>query len=224
MTKQIDLRNSKNIFQDIKNFLSGNDEEEQEEFIYFNVTEDLQSQFLEKVTYDDVPFFCLQGYKTMAKCVKIYDGDTGTFVFFLNGKPFKFRIRLSNIDTAELKSDDPEEVKLALEAKETLEGLIGNELVYIECGKFDKYGRVLGKIYRDNKKELCFNDYLLEKNLAYEYDGGKRKHFREWYKNEKTKERNIIDDNINDSEVLNNEFENKKNKKNWINKLFKKNH
>ena len=31
----------------------------------------------------------------------MYDGDTITVVFFLNGKPFNFRVRLGHIDTAE---------------------------------------------------------------------------------------------------------------------------
>ena len=61
---------------------------------------------LKEIEYKDVPFFSLNGYKTWAKCVKIYDGDTATFAFYYNKTYYKFRVRLAGIDTAEIKSKD----------------------------------------------------------------------------------------------------------------------
>ncbi len=139
-----------------------------------------QNNFLEMVKYSDVEYFNLNGHKTWTKCVKVYDGDTGTFVFFLYGKPYKFRIRLADIDTAELKSDDVEEVEYANRAKDRLMELIGNNLVYLECLRWDKYGRLLGKIYQDNITQKSINQILLDEHLAYKYNGGKRVNFREW--------------------------------------------
>ncbi len=199
MNKKVDLSQSKNILTDIKDFLLGEDEDN---YVTFQTTEILQKEFLNQVTYKDVPFFSLNGYKTWAKCVKLYDGDTGTFAFFLNGRPFKFRVRLAEIDTAELKSKDRMEVVMAQKAKNVLQELIGDGLVYLECLKFDKYGRVLGKLYRDEKKDLCFSDVLVSRGFAYPYKGGKRENFAKWYKGDCTNEQNRVDDNIHDSEVL----------------------
>lgn len=142
--------------------------------------EQLQNDFLKNVKYNDVPFFNLNGYKTLAKCVKIYDGDTGTFVFYLYDNPYKFRIRLAGIDTAEIKSDDTNELELGLKAKNRLKELIGDRLVYLECLKYDKYGRILANVYDNENKENLYNKILVDEKLAYNYDGGKRKNFSEW--------------------------------------------
>jgi len=49
------------------------------------------------------------------------------------------------------------------------------KLVYIEFGKFDKYGRALGTLYLDeNKDNKSINQILIDENHAVYYDGGKR--------------------------------------------------
>lgn len=45
--------------------------------------------------------------------------------------------------------------------------------------EFDKYGRVLIKIYDDDYN--CINDLLVREGLAYKYDGGTKKKFEEWF-------------------------------------------
>jgi hypothetical protein len=47
-------------------------------------------------------------------------------------------------------------------------------LVYIEFGKFDKYGRVLGTLYLDENKDTSVNQMLIDENHAVVYNGGKR--------------------------------------------------
>lgn len=150
----------------------------------------LQQKFLEEVTYSDVDFFSFNGYKTLSKCVKVYDGDTGTFVFFYHKKPYKFKIRLAEIDTAELKSKNEKEVEYAKKAKDRLLELIDNKLVYIECLEFDKYGRILVKIYRDKRCIKSFNQILLDEGLAYPYNGSKRIDFDEWISKNEDKDEN----------------------------------
>jgi endonuclease YncB( thermonuclease family) len=44
-------------------------------------------------------------------------------------------------------------------------------IVTIECGKFDKYGRILANIY--NKKGLL-NNILIKEKLAMPYNGNKK--------------------------------------------------
>ncbi len=70
-------------------------------------------------------------------------------------------------------------------AQESSIGLLGvkgieTRLVYIKCGKWDKYGRLLIEIYSDQEKTRCLNKELVEQGLAYEYSGGKKKKFEEW--------------------------------------------
>ena len=139
--------------------------------------------FLQNVEYNDVDFFSLKGYKTWCKCVKIYDGDTITVVFYYNKQPHKFRIRLANIDTAELRTDNPIEMHVAKVARDSLINIIDDNLIYIECLEFDKYGRLLANLYSDKKMYKSFNDMLIEKGLAYKYEGKTKLKFEEWYKN-----------------------------------------
>ncbi len=140
-----------------------------------------QLQYLRNVKYHDVNFFSLQGYKTWAKCVKIYDGDSATFVFFFNDNPYKFKIRLAEIDTPEIRSTNPNETVVALQARDRLKALIGDKLVYLECLEYDKYGRILAKIYNNGDFNECYNKILVDEGLAYQYDGGHKKEFTEWY-------------------------------------------
>lgn len=172
----------------------------------------LENEFLQRVEYKDVDFFHLNGYECWAKVVKIYDADTIHCVFFINGKAFKFKIRLSGIDTAEKKSKDPAEIVWANKATKRLESLIGYRLVFIRCHRWDKYGRLLADIYQDDTRTICLNQVLLEENLAYVYEGTKRKSFREWappealigFESTNIKQQQEID-RINDSEVLSDE-------------------
>lgn len=139
-----------------------------------------QKNFLKQVTADDVDFWHLNGYESWAKVVKVYDGDLVHCVFFLNGKAVKFRVRLKGIDTADKTSKRKDEKLWAYQAMDRLNQLIDGELVYLVCGGWDKYGRLLGKLYYDSGKLVCFNDDLIEKGLAYVYQGGTRKKFEEW--------------------------------------------
>lgn len=77
---------------------------------------------LKEVEYNDVPFFDFSGYKTWAKCVKLYDGDTATFAFYYHKKIYKHSMRLAGIDTAEIKSKDVKEVEIANLAKRLIRG------------------------------------------------------------------------------------------------------
>lgn len=140
-----------------------------------------QHEFLRNCQYKTVDFWNLKGHETYCKCVKVYDGDTCTMVFFYQDKPYKFRVRLAEIDTPEIKSDNPLEKQQGLICKNRLFQLIGNDLCYIVCQGFDKYGRLLAKLYNDETKTFYYNQMLLDEGLAYEYKGGKRKDFNEWF-------------------------------------------
>ena len=143
----------------------------------------------------DVPFFTLSGTITVGRLVDVYDGDTVTCIFpIFEDKYFKFNLRLLGIDTAELKNLDAVAKSKAQEARhkilmtccenynlnkdchrdEIQKYLSSNDTyVWIECFQFDKYGRILANVYPKDK-DTSLSDVLLEANLAYKYDGGKK--------------------------------------------------
>jgi endonuclease YncB( thermonuclease family) len=144
----------------------------------------------------DVSFFTLNSIKTIARLIDVYDGDTVTCIFPIFGNNyFKFNLRLMGIDTAELKNDNLESKKKAYEARHKIlkkccdenynlmidcsrhaiqDFLKSNEVyVWIECFDFDKYGRVLANVYK-KQGDMSLSELLLNANLAYAYDGGKK--------------------------------------------------
>lgn len=147
------------------------------------LTKRKQKDFLKNVQYKDVPYFNLIGYNTWAKCVKVVDGDTAIFVFYYHKVPYRFRVRLAKINCAEMKSEDPAELSVAILAKDYLTSLIGDELIYIECLNYEPaYGRLMANLYSNKKMEKSFSDALLEKGLAHLYTK-KKVAFTDWYKN-----------------------------------------
>ena len=94
--------------------------------------------------------FSLDGLVKLCKVVDVYDGDTCRVVFKHNSNISKWNIRMNGYDSPEMrpskKLENRDEIKKkAIEAKNYLKSLIMNEnqFVYLKCGKFDKYGRLL---------------------------------------------------------------------------------
>ena len=121
-------------------------------------------------------FYTLNKFNTWAKIVHVYDGDTVHAVFTHpdSSKIYKYKIRLAHIDTPELNSKNPKEVKKAKEAKRIVEEMIQDKIVFLELEGEDKYGRLLSNIYIDN---INLNEFLIEKDYAYRYEGGTKKIF-----------------------------------------------
>ena len=84
-----------------------------------------------------------------------YDGDTCT-----TSKGEK--IRLACIDSPELKGDKANPVP-AKKARDYLNNLIANKLVFIKRITLDKYGRTVAELYKD---EINIQKLLVDKNLA----------------------------------------------------------
>jgi len=152
-------------------------------------------ELFEFYTFEKSVEFSLKNQYIPARVVDIYDGDTITCVLNIFNQYFRFHIRLSEIDTCEMKSKEVTNKKLAYEARNRLFNLITskyitenekrkevrkilNESVYmihLLCDDFDKYGRLLGWVFPyktfqyDTKKS--FNHQLINENLAYFYKG-----------------------------------------------------
>ena len=117
--------------------------------------------------------FSLNGYKTFAKCVHVYDGDTVHVVFKMlsSNDCYKWVIRIMGIDTPEIKSKNTYEKQLAVKARDFLRELILDKFIIIECLDFDKYGRLLGNLYIEGN-EKSISNMMIEKGFAKAYDGG----------------------------------------------------
>jgi endonuclease YncB( thermonuclease family) len=139
----------------------------------------------------NTPYFSLKGVETYARVIDVYDGDTITLVFDVNGYFLKFKCRLVDIDTCEIRSKNKENKRLAQLAKNRLFNLITHTLIdeesskkdlvkyfdenmyiiWIQCHEFDKYGRLLINCYFTAESPKSFSNILVEEKLAYPYDG-----------------------------------------------------
>jgi micrococcal nuclease len=130
------------------------------------------AQILEQMT-SKTNKFSLSGYKTFAKCVHVYDGDTIHVVFKMpnSNECYKWIIRVIGIDTPEMKTKNTYEKQLAIKARDFLRNLLLDKIILIECLDFDKYGRLLGDIYVEGN-EMSISNQLIEKGFAKAYDGG----------------------------------------------------
>ena len=103
-------------------------------------------------------------YFYKAKVVSVYDGDTCRadidvgFGIVLKNKT----IRLSNIDTAEIRSEEKES---AIKARDRLRELVLDKEIILQTMKdrTGKYGRIIGVLYSDGNN---INDLLVEEGLA----------------------------------------------------------
>tara|TARA_B100000886_G_scaffold330008_1_gene279987 strand:- start:517 stop:957 length:441 start_codon:yes stop_codon:yes gene_type:complete len=126
--------------------------------------------------------FSLEGQTKLCKVVSVYDGDTCNVVFDHNGVINRWNIRMNGYDTPEMrpskKLPNRDEIKQkAIQSRDFLKSLIFNneQLVYLKCGKFDKYGRLLGEIYINENDEESVNSVMIKTGHGYEYHGGTKK-------------------------------------------------
>jgi micrococcal nuclease len=108
-----------------------------------------------------------QEYIYKAKVLNIVDGDTidveidlGFYMYF------RTRLRLSGINTPELRDKDPIVRNLAQVAKQFLVMKILDKQVIIHSYKKDKYGRFLAEVYLGDEN---INTTLLIEGLAVPY-------------------------------------------------------
>jgi endonuclease YncB( thermonuclease family) len=139
------------------------------------------------------PFFTLNGIETWARVSDVYDGDTITIIFELfDNIYYKFNARLSHLDTCEIRSGNETVKHLALKARSRLFELVTGTslpltatrketqfllsekhyLVWCHCHDFDKYGRVLIDVFKNNEiSQISFSKILIDEKLGYLYQG-----------------------------------------------------
>lgn len=107
--------------------------------------------------------------------VRNYDADTITFnipnVHPLIGQ--KINVRVSGVDTPEVKTKNSCEKNKARDARRLVESMLKQakriDLIKVQR---DKYFRILADIQIDGQS---LSHYLLKNGLAYSYDGGRKK-------------------------------------------------
>ena len=126
-------------------------------------------------------YFSFVGKTFFARACNIYDGDTFSIIFLHNNNVIKYRCRCIDYDSPEMKPslsnpNREKEKALAVNAKNRFTELLTKHesgLVFVECFEFDKYGRILVRVYNmiDTKS---INEIMVEEGHGKIYDGGKK--------------------------------------------------
>jgi endonuclease YncB( thermonuclease family) len=115
------------------------------------------------------------------KVIKVYDGDTITIASKLHNSSderiYRFSVRLTGIDSAEMKSKDEIERLHATKARDALASIVLGKMVVLKNVSTEKYGRLLADVYYNN---IWLNDWMLKNNYAVPYDGGSKIIPEEW--------------------------------------------
>lgn len=127
------------------------------------------------------PPFSLEGELLRALVLGVYDADTITISFVWEGRVWKDKCRLTGIDSPEIRSKNAKEKEAAVTARDWLRAQILGKKVWVRCGGWDKYGRLLGTVYPGDRGEDALNpslnDDLVSSGFAQPYDGGKKAAF-----------------------------------------------
>lgn len=131
---------------------------------------------------NDIKLFSLEGEEHIAKVVDVYDGDTIKCVFPIHNKLYRWNCRIAGVDTPELRTRCKTEKAYGYKVRDCLREKILNKVIFLQCGEFDKYGRLLVNILCD---DCLINDWLIENDYAFEYDGGTKRCWKEYLESNK---------------------------------------
>lgn len=145
------------------------------------IQENREFNELMKINPKEVDLFSLNTKEFICIIVSVYDGDTCTAMFKLNKKMVKFKVRMLGYDSPEMKPrintpNRDEIIEKAKSAKEALLSKVQNKKVLLQCGKWDKYGRLLGTLFVDNQN---INHWMISEGHGYPYFGGKKRTINE---------------------------------------------
>ena len=131
----------------------------------------LSSKFTQELNFKNKTFLC--------KVVDVYDGDTVKVVFYFHDVLYRWNVRLYGINTPEMRPSRLNPLRKSIKAnaiksRDYLKSLFEkkNNLLYIECGDFDKYGRLLGTFfYKDiiSLYDESINHQMIVSGNAKEY-------------------------------------------------------
>jgi len=143
------------------------------------------------------PKFSLKNQTCLGECVSVYDGDTARFNILTSIGVHQWAVRISHYDSPEIKGVDLEEKVHARACRDLMKDLILGKVCVIQCGDFEKYGRLLGEIYvpydatsnpistysatssdlEHVKSLLDIQHYMMTRTPSQSYEGGKKQDF-----------------------------------------------
>lgn len=127
-----------------------------------------QFQALGGANLKTAPKFSFTGMVVAAKIVKVYDGDTCTAVFHHKGTLIRHQIRLLDFNSWEMRGVTPEVKSKAEAMRDYLAELVLGKVIMLVCEDFDKYGRILGRMYTDSTFTDSINTRMVSKMVAIE--------------------------------------------------------
>lgn len=133
---------------------------------------------------NDAPDFCkcMEGKTIQGKVVSVYDGDTVKVIFPLNDTLYKWNCRLIGIDTPEIRTRCSVEKQYGYKVRDCLRSKILNKVINVICGDLDKYGRLLVTLQCVDE-ECSVNQWLIDNDYAFSYDGGTKRSWSEHLSN-----------------------------------------
>ena len=144
----------------------------------------------------DTKPFDLDGVEAWCRVCAVHDADTCACVLDVGGGCFRrATFRLEGVDAAEMHSKDPREKALAMQARDRLLRWLDPDLfpqsqggwssgdvkrmltskavlAFARCGKPDKYGRTLLRLFRSPGDATSANEGLLQGAGVDAYSGG----------------------------------------------------
>lgn len=134
---------------------------------------------------ENIPKWTCKDLTEYVKVVKVVDGDTIDIARLMGEKVFQFRVRLYGIDTPEKRpplsqTNRQEEITASIVSSNALKTILENAkwLIRIDFIGEDKYGRLLGNIFIEEKDEwINLNEWMIKNNYAKPYFGGTKKQF-----------------------------------------------
>lgn len=134
--------------------------------------------YLDAIEYKDtIPFI---PKISSGKVIKVYDGDTITIASkmpYHDSPIFRFSVRLTGIDSPEMKTKFAAEKALATQSRDALSEKILGKRVILKNVSLEKYGRLLADVYLD---DLNLNQWMLDNKYAVAYDGGTKNRPDDW--------------------------------------------
>jgi micrococcal nuclease len=137
--------------------------------------------FLDSVKYADTKQYIPD--VSFGKVVKVYDGDTITIANRISignthtEQIYRFQVRLSGIDTPEIKTKNEATKALAIKVRDALSAIIFGKIVHLKNVSHEKFGRLLADVYLD---DIHLNQWLIDNQYAVKYDGGTKHIPEEW--------------------------------------------
>lgn len=120
------------------------------------------TQQLENATLRNTPLF-VPPIK-YCKVIKVYDGDTIHVAALIQGTPWRFKVRLREINTPELNKKDEKDA--AIISRDRLKDKLFGTFVKLTEVSVDRYNRVLAKVFLNGQD---ISQWMLENNYAKPY-------------------------------------------------------